>query len=413
MQNAYDYLMVGGGIAGVTAAEAIRSRDGRASIAIISSERELFYSRVMLPHYVRGEVKRERLFLRSEEDFAAKGIEFFAGESVRRLWPGENRVRLESGRELGFVKLLAATGGVPRNLRIPGHELRGVSRFQTLEDAEEMLSLLADTRSAVVTGGGFIALEYLEILSRRKIPTTLLIRGKHVFPRSLDLAGARLIEENFRANGIQPILSRDEPIALEGSSRLERVRTRQGRIIPCDFLAAGIGLRKSTAWLAGSGVQTEARGVRTNEYLETSRPGVYAAGDAAVYTDVVLQRRYSHGNWTNSFLQGEIAGLNMAGGKKAFTTISHYTIANLGFLISFVGEATEKRGVLPITRADLSQKRYERLFLRGDRLVGAVLINRPASKPVIAQLIERRIPVGEYRSRLSDPGFDLAKLFSS
>ncbi len=413
MQAKYDYLIVGGGVAGVTAAEAIRGRDERASIAVVSSERELFYSRVMLPYYLRGQVSREKLFLRGTKDFAAKDIEFLADETVRRLSREENLVLLKSGRQIRFGKLLVATGGMPAKLRIPGHELRGVSRFQTLADAEEMLSLLADTKSAVVTGGGFITLEYLEILSRRKIPALLVIRGKHFFSRSLDSLGARLLHENFRANGIGPILVEDELAAVEGSARIRRVKTRRGRIIPCDFLAAGIGLRKSTAWLVGSGVATDVRGVKANEYLEASRPDIYAAGDVAVYTDVVLGRRHTHGNWTSSFLQGEIAGLNMAGERKAFQAVSHYTISNLGLLITFLGEATEKRGVETITRADPGEKRYERFFIRGGRIIGAVLINRPALKPAVTQVIQRRIPVGEYRFQLRDPEFDLAKLLSS
>lgn len=410
MQQRYDYLIVGGGIAGVTAAEAIRGKDARSSVAIVSTEPHLLYSRVMLPHYVKGQVSREKLFLRQPKDFAANNIEFLAGEPVRRLLSPGNRVLLKSGREVQFGKLLVASGGVPRQLRIPGHELRGVSRFQTLADADEMVALLADTRSAVVIGGGFIVLEYLEILSRRKIPAVLVMRGKHVFPRSLDSLGARLLHENFRVHGIGSILTRDELVALEGSARVRRVRTAEGRIIPCDFIGVGIGLRKSIAWLAKSGVETEVRGVKTNEYLEAARPGVFAAGDVAVYPDVVLERRHTHGNWTSSFLQGEIAGLNMAGERKAFTAISHYTISNLGFLITFVGEAREKRGVRTITRADLGQRRYERLFLRGDRIIGAVLINRPASKPIVTQLIGRYVPVGDHLAELRDPGFDLAAL---
>ena len=408
----FDYLIVGGGVAGTTAAEAIRDRDPVGSIVIVSDEPYPLYSRVMLPHYVKGAVPREKLFLRSLQDYAARKIEFLGGRAAAGLDTSRRLIALDNGEELGFGKLLIASGGRPRPLGISGAELEGVSRFQTIADADAMLRLLPSRRRAVVVGGGFIALEYLEILHHFRVPTALVMRGQRFFNRHLDVEGAELLGENFRRHGIETILAGDALAAIQARSGLRAIKTESGRTIECDFLGIGIGLERNTGWLAASGLTLTPQGVRSNEFLETDTPGIFAAGDVSEFYDLTSKIYHSRGNWTNSFLAGQVAGRHMARPEEQapFERVSSYSIKSLDFIISFVGETELRPGLSAITRSNAADDSYQRFFLWGHRLVGAVLINRPQDKAALTTLIQSATPIPDVEGRLNDSSFDISTL---
>ncbi len=408
----FDYLIVGGGVAGTTAAETIRELKPESSVAIISDEPHPLYSRVLLPHYVRGQVPRERVFLRTPADYPAKRIALMAGERAISLDAPERRLRLAGGQELGFEKLLIASGGEPRPLGIPGERLKGVSRFQTIEDADQMLELLAGTERALVAGSGFIALEYLDILAKAHIPTALILRGPAFFHRQLEAAGAAFLHEHFHRCGIEPIFTDDAVTRIEGDEQVRGLRTERGQSLACDFIGFGIGLERNVGWLEGSGVVVTPHGVETDECLATAVGGVFAAGDVAACYDVASGTYRSRGNWTNAFLQGKTAGANMAGrtSRQPFQHVSSYSIKTLGYVIQFIGDIDSRPGVVRLSRRHPDGERYEQFSLRGDTLVGAVFINHPEAKATAALLIQAATPVAGLASRLADPSFDLASV---
>ncbi|MDP3727404.1 MAG: FAD-dependent oxidoreductase [bacterium] len=408
----YDYLIIGNGVAGTTAAETIRERDAAASVAIVSDEPYPLYSRVLLPNYVKGLVRREQVFLRKVGDYAAKQITLLAGDTAIGLNTAGRTISLASGRALGFSKLLIASGGRPFPLGIPGEDLHGVSRFQTIDDADRMLELLIHTTQAVVAGGSFIALEYLEILVTRRIPAALVISQPYFFSRFFDAVGGEMLHENFRKHGIE-VIAGERIAAIEGDGAVERVRLARGRAIEADFIGAGIGLGRNTAWLRHTGVELTADGIATDEFLEASPPGVFAAGDVADFNDVTLGFRHTHGNWGNAFRQGELAGRNMVHpeGKEPYVGVTSYGIRNLGLAIALVGHVSGGPGIRAVSRMDPTGASHARFFLREHRLVGAALINRHDDRPVITTLIRDGVPLSNVAlAGLADPKFDIASL---
>ena len=409
----YDYLIVGGGVAGVTAAEVIREGDPHGSIAVISREPHLLYSRVLLPHFVKGLIRREQLFLRTAEDYRAKNIRLHLGRDAAGLDAAGRRIRLAGGEEILFGNLLIATGGRPRPLGIADEEIAGVSRFQTIEDAERMRERLPSSTRAVVVGGGFIALEYLDILSRAGIPSALLVAEPHFFSRFVDAAGGAFLHEHFRRNGIDPIVTNDELAEIRGSAALVGIRTRRGQTIGCDFLGVGIGLSRNVSGLAESGIALTPRGVAVNEFLETAVPGIFAAGDIADVLDDQSGRRVLGGTWGNAVLQGRVAARNMgvrSGDAEPYRTATAYAIRCLGVYIACIGAAGEAPGVDAVSRIGRGREWYERFFFRGDRLVGAVLINRPESQRAASMLIGEGVPLGAARARFAEEAFDIASV---
>lgn len=408
----FDYVIVGGGVAGVTAAETIREGDPNGSIAVISQEPHPLYSRVLLPHFVKGLIQRGELFLRAAEDYRAKDIQLHLGMDAVGLDVAGRRVCLAGGEEILFRNLLIATGGQPRPLGIAGEDFTGVSRFQTIEDAERMREHLPGATRAVVVGGGFIALEYLDILSRAGIPSALLVAEPHFFSRFVDAAGGAFLHEHFRRNGIEPIVTNDGLAEIRGGSSLSGIRTQHGQTIACDFLGIGIGLARNVSWLAGSGIAITPRGVAANEFLETAVPGVFAAGDSADFLDA-SGRRSIAGTWGNAVLQGRVAGRNMAAGSGAaepYRNIPAYAIRCLGVYIACIGRAAEAPDVEAVSRIGRGREWYERFFFRGDRLVGAVLINRPESQRLASVLIRDGVPLGAVKTRFADSTFDMASV---
>lgn len=407
----YNYLIVGGGIAGVTAAETVRAGEPDATIAILSKETNILYSRVLLPNYIKGKVRRDQVFLRSIDDFEKRNIDLLLGKEAIFLDTEKKEVKAKSGELYSFDKLLIASGGSPRAMSIPGENLAGVFRLQTIDDADGLVKFLPEAQKAVVIGGGFISLEFLEIMRVYNIPTTLVARGSRFFSGVLDQNGGELMNKNFERSGVD-IIFEDDALEFGGNERVSGLRTQKGLVLDGDIVGVGIGLKMNDDFALGTSVGvTPGRGMRTNEFLETATPGIFAAGDIAEYFDVILGGYHKHGNWTNAFLQGRVAGQNMLGIEPAvFKSIPFYSIANLGLHITFLGEPEEAENTETVSRVDLAAQRYERFFLRDEKLVGAVLINMFHDKPALAELIENKIPIAHARIDLADISFDVKTL---
>lgn len=405
-----DYLVIGGGVAGTTAAETVREHDAARSIAIVSDEPHPLYSRILLPAYVKGEIERAQLFLRKPEDYAARRIDLITGEAAA-LDAGRRAVRLADGRALDFGKLLIAGGGRPRPLGVPGESMGGVARLQTIADADRARELLAEAKRAVVIGASFIALEFLEILRVRGIATALVFPGDHFFGRHLDEAGGRFLDERLGRAGASPIRSGQAPAAIEGAGAMARVRTSSGAELKADFVGVGVGLERSTAWLADSGVGLTARGVAADEYLETNVPGIFAAGDIADFNDILTGQRSIRGNWSNATLAGRAAGANMVRpeAKQAFAVVPTYGVRGMGLAIGLVGDTVGSTGTESVGRAEANGESFARFLFHGDRLVGAALINHSRQlRSRLAELIYDRRPLpSAARSRIADPSVDV------
>lgn len=402
----YKYLIIGGGIAGVTAAETIRQHDVRGSIAIISDEPHLLYSRVLLPSYIKKRISREKVFLRTLSDFESKNILLFLGERVVKIDAVRKEVFLASGRTIFFEKLCIASGGTPEPWGMAGAEgKKGIFCLQTLDDADAISAYLPEMRRAAVVGGGFIALEFLEFFLTHRIPVTLLCRNKNFFGNSLDGDGIELIHGNFEKHGIGFMFG-DETAEVFGTDSAEGIVTKQNIKLSANVIGLGIGLSRRMEFLDASGIEKGERGIKTNEYLETSVADIWAAGDIAEFYDSVTGRQHVHGTWTNGFLQGGIAGLNMLGQKKPFRKVPSYSLANLGLHITFLGETKQSDGVETTSRVNPSLSMYERFFIKEDRMIGAILINMFQDKAALARIIEDRVSAAPFKNKLSRMDFD-------
>ncbi len=414
VSNFFDYVIVGGGIAGTTAAETIRLHDHSGSILIISGESEVLYSRVLLPKYLQGKLAREKMYLRALDNYTKNGIDVALGQEVVGVNFDTRELITSEEKKISFRKMLVASGGRPNAWNVPGGESTRVLRFQTLHDTDIARACMTEHRGssiseAVVVGGGFIGLEFMDAALAHGYKTHLFLQKKNLFSGLYDEAGAKIFESTLEQNNI--VLHPDTVVARleESSDGLTVYGSHETVIKNAAWCGVGIGLKKNLVVFEGSGIEI-GRGVRTNSFLETSLKDVWAAGDIAEYHDAIFNERRIVGTWTNSFMQGKVAGANMAGVRTEFKTVSTYSAKNLGLHITHVGMVENLERGEYIVRVWPGGTAYERLFMRDGILVGAVLINRFQDKVALSALIEVGARIAPYADKISDIHFDVSVL---
>lgn len=412
--STYTYLIIGGGVAGTTAAETLRRANKEATIAIVTDEPYRLYSRVLLskPPFLTGTQPFESVWMKTPEWYTANAITLRADERASALDPQKKIVTLENGETIGYEKLLIACGTHTRHWKIPGADKLGVHYLRTLRHAEGIIEeLRSGKKHAVMVGSACVTYEVADILRAKDIGITEIMRENYFWEPSLSNAEASIVEERLRERGVE--LIRDmEIVEVTGGERVTGVILRDGRHVTCDMIFAFIGVEIPIGWLTSSALALE-RGVLTNEYLETSHPDIWAAGDIARFQDVILDDRVMMGNWMNAVKQGEVAAQNMLGTRTKFSMISFHSSHGFGDMISFAGDGRMRPDREYVMRGSAKDRKLGRFILREGRIVGATMVNRTAELSTIVKLIAARLDVRDKKERLADPAFDLKTLLPS
>jgi len=391
------YVIVGGGIAGTTAAGELRRLDQKAEIILISEEQHPVYSRVLLPLVLVGKAQREKVFLKKEEWYQQQNIEWLRGIRADKLDTKNKFVYLSDDRELPYDKLLITTGG---EIRPIGHDMRGVSYMRTLDDIDHLIQIIAQLPAgakAGIYGGGFIACEYLDYFEYLQMPITIAMRGKHFWSRVLDEESGQMISEHLKNKGIE-VITEASLEGLSGGLELDGFVTTKGKF-ECDVLGIGIGLTSDSGWLEDAGIEL-GFAVKTNKFLETNITDVYAAGDITEFDDVVVGRQRQVGTWLNSIQQAKTAALNMTGKKKEYRLISSYATSVLGLEVIFIGDVSRSDADQIILRT--GKEGIGQLFIRDNKIVGATLVNRNTDRMPITRLIDKGKDVSSNLEKLQD-----------
>lgn len=392
------FIIVGGGIAGTTAAEELRKLQPDAEIVLVSEEQHPAYSRVLLPHYIKAKIPRERVFLKKESWYEDQKIEWLRGLRVETIDSNNGHVVLSDGRELPYDRLLLSTGG---EIHTVTEDRRGVSYLRTLDDADHLVQLLrglpppalrADRPGgkgarAGVYGGGFIGCEYLNIFAHFGIPTTAVFRGPHFWPKIFDKETGALVESHLRHHGVE-IMSETNVLELEGEKELSACVTNHGTF-PCHIFGIGVGIKREIEVAKQAGIEVD-HGIVANEYLETNFSNIFTAGDVADFYDVVVGRRVHLGNWMNAMAQGRTVAKTMAGERTMFRLTSSYATNILGLEIIFVGDTHRESSDEIVVKGSAVEGGVTQLFLRGGKLVGATIVGRNADRAPITKCISEQ-----------------------
>lgn len=413
-----DFLIVGGSAAGTTAAETIRNLNPNASIVIVTDEYHEQYSRVLLPNYVRHQISRDQMFLKKPQWYEEKKIDLVKGARAQRLEVSRKIVTLSNGEEIEYGKLLICVGGYVVQLSVPGADADEVVYMRTVEDGEKIIEKSKGAKRAVIIGGGFIGLEFSSCFRLNGIrDVTTLVRGKYYWSNKLDEESSRVVVETLNKNEVT-VKTGEEPDHLESvGGKLMAVVTKSGNRYEADVVGVGIGIKSDFSWLDGSGLEI-AKGIVTNEYLETNLPDVYAAGDCAEFYDPVFERRHLVGNWTNATSQGLAVGKTMSGQKTKFETASSYSInffasPNHGSC-SFIGVTDADFADYVFVRGSFEEGKVTRMFVKKyngiSRIVGATVVNCPSDVGPITMAVKNRVDVASKLEDLKRTDFDLKQL---
>lgn len=409
----YTYVIVGGGIAGTTAAETIRKKDATGRIAVVSDEPHVCYSRVLLskPGWVLGEQPFDNVWLKNAAWYQANNIHLFQGLTATSLNTDQQVITLSDGDSLQYEKLLLATGAHNRPWNIPGENKKGVYHLRTVDDARAISDIAqGQPKHIVMIGSACVSFEIIEILHSRGHKVTEVMREKYFFEPQLAFEAVEPIERTLTEKGIE-IIREMEVVEVLGGDHVEGVKLKDGRIIPCDYVLPFIGVVLPVEWLKGTGIATH-KGIYSNKYLETNVPNVWTAGDTTENWDVALGETVIMGNWMSARLQGEIAGKNMVGPERVpFEQVSFHTSHGFGYQIGWTGDVRPlpDRTIIRIPVEDEVEDHCRVMVWHG-RIIGGTTVNRADLMGAITKLIQKKLNVSDKLEALANGSVSLKDL---
>ena len=398
------YVVIGNGIAGQTAAEELRKGDAEASIVMIAAERHPLYNRVALPRYLRGQVRREKVLMRTVEDYTRQNLEIHFETWVTEIDVNAKVVRTNRGQEFPYDALLIATGGRPKPPPWPGSdEVSACLGFQTLDDTDAIIEKADASERVLVMGGSFIGYELAEGVSyRHKAKLTWIMRGPWFLRYVLDDEGGQLCRQMGEAQGVEFIVG-DEVQKFTRNNGRFHAETVNGRHIDFDLLTYGVGLDYYTEPVRDTGIEVN-KGIVTDAKLRTNAPDVYAAGDVAVFYDLMVKRHNQMGTWDNAEAHGKVAARNMAGADEDFFDVPTYTTTMFGSTLAVMGVTPDVQPDLESVRTfSFEEKFYRKLFFKDDHLVGAIMIGPPKGRKKLIEIMRARNKIERPKQELLDP----------
>ncbi|MEK7847478.1 MAG: FAD-dependent oxidoreductase [Chloroflexota bacterium] len=390
------YVIIGDGPAGNAAAEAIRRRDPTGEIVILSEEATPSYYRPLLPLLIEAKLSQQDL-LRDELHTAA-GASRQLDRAVTRIDPARRRLTLGKGEGLEYDRLLLATGANPILPPISGLQGKGVFVLRQLTDAQGIRQAAQEAKRAVVVGGGRIGVKAALALRSLGLEVTLLVRRRLVGILVNDPAAA-MVQQVVSAQGISMVLEESIQGLERKGGKVRAGLTSGGKHLEADMVVLGAGVRANTALASAAGLAV-GNGIKVDRNLQTSAPGIYAAGDVVETTDVASGETMVSGTWTNAVAMGHTAGENMAGGRRDFpgalNVVNAMDVAGLPVVAVGVVNPTNGYEAYP----HQAPGSYRKLVFRGERLVGLLLVGDLRGAGVYHTLIREGTDISRVKGEL-------------
>lgn len=422
------YVIIGSGVAGMAAIEAIRSVDQADEVLMVGDDPHGFYSRPGLAYYLTGELHDKALFPKTAEDYRRMNFRYRKGR-VANVLREKRLIELADKTNVAYDKLLLAVGAQALPLEVPGADLDGVLKLDHLEDARCILKYIRRGRTAIVVGGGITALELAEGLLARGLNVHYLLRGDRYWSNVLDEHESKIIEHRLREHGIVLHYHAEVIEVISRNGRVSGVRLLNGQMLNCDVVAYAIGIRPRVELAKQAGLAID-RGILVNEYLQTSDPNVFAAGDVAQVYDPLTGRSILDSLWNPARDQGFAAGLNMAGRRTAYLKAPPFNVTRLaGLTTTIIGTVGRGRDsdLIGIARGDsetwrelpdstITQSGFNvnrvRLMIGEKTVLGAIVMGDQKLSLPLEKIISEHTDISPIRDRLLAPNAKVADVIT-
>jgi NAD(P)H-nitrite reductase large subunit len=402
------HVIIGGGPAGVIAAETIRKQAPYDNITIISDEAVPTYSRMAIPYLLIGNVKEVGTYLRKDPDHLKKLHVNWVVAGVNKVDTATKKIALNSGIEVTFDTLLIATGSHPIKPPIPGIDSKGVHTCWTMEDARHIMALANKGSRVLQLGAGFIGCIIMEALAARGVKLSVVEMGDRMVPRMMGPTAGGMIRNWVQDKGVE-VFTATKVESIEAGTPL-KVKLSNGKTVEADLVISAAGVRPAIGFLKDSGI-TCLLGVLTDAHLQTNVPGIFAAGDCAEAFDKVTGKTIVSAIQPNAAEQARVAGMNMVAcsrGKSMQAELKGVTQINvldtLGLISTSFGDWQGQPGGEHVELTDLKKGKHLSLQFKDDVLVGCNSVGWTEHVGVMRGLVEGKVKLGAWKDHLkADP----------
>ncbi len=402
------HVIIGGGPAGVIAAETIRKQAPHDNITIVSDEAEPPYSRMAIPYLLMGNVKEDGTYLRKDSSHLKNLHVNWIQASVKKVDAATKKVVFNNGTEVTFDTLLIATGSHPIKPPIPGIDSAGVHTCWTMDDARKIMALATKDSRVLQLGAGFIGCIIMESLAARGVKLSVVEMGDRMVPRMMGPTAGGMIRDWVQAKGVE-VFTATKVESIEAGKPL-KIKLSNGKTVEADLVISAAGVRPAIGFLKDSGI-TCLLGVLTDAHLQTNVPGIFAAGDCAEAFDKVSNKTIVSAIQPNAAEQARVAAMNMVAtsrGKTMQAELKGVTQINvldtLGLISTSFGDWQGQPGGEHVELTDLKQGRHLSLQFKDDVLVGCNSVGWTEHVGVMRGLVEGKVKLGAWKDQLkADP----------
>lgn len=405
-------IIAGGGLAGATAAKTLRAEGFTGQVTVVGAESHHPYLRPPLSkEYLLGKAAEDAVPVVPAGWYSENDVDLRLGVRVTAVQARERRVQLDDGTSLAYESLLLATGASPRRLRLPGTELAGVSTFRTLDDSRRLRDQLSPGgKNVVMIGSGWIGMELAAAAATYGNHVTLL--GLEEIP----LAGAigpdlgRFFRRLHEAQGVSFRLPASAREITGTDGTVTGVVTDSRELLPADIVIIAVGVVPETGLADAAGLALD-NGILTDASLQTSEPGIYAAGDVANALHPFTGRHHRSEHWSNALNGGKVAAKAMLGQDATLSTIPYFYTDQFDISMEYSGFPALAAGAEPVIRGSLEDKEFIAFWQQDSRIVAGMSVNwprkaQPGAQKTIKALISARTPVTAERLADASAGLD-------
>jgi NADPH-dependent 2,4-dienoyl-CoA reductase/sulfur reductase-like enzyme len=417
------YLLVGGGLAASSAAQAIRKLDPRGELTIVGAERIGPYHRPPLSkEYLRQPRRGDRsgLFALPLGWYAENNVRLRTGTRASTLDTSRRAVALESGEEISFDELLLATGMSPLHLSIPGADFPNVYYVRTADDVDRLRHAADKARAeglryrngrgkVAVVGAGVLGVELAASLTQLGLAVELLAAQSHPWHKFAGEHTGGFLTRYLEKHGIA-VHANCRPQRFEGDGRAQRVVVSESSFVTCDFVVAAVGAVPNRELLRGTPINAE-KAILVDQRCQTNVQGIYAAGDCAAVFDPLFGKHRVLDHWENATVTGALAGTNMAGGDARYEAVNHFFSDVFDLSMNAWGEArqADRRLIRGSTSTDSPD--FVEIGVAADgRIAQVIAVNHANEDELLAELVKRRARVDGNEESLKDPNTPLSSL---